>query len=51
LEAEVGDIRGGGARPVPEFMCPLEGCERWHFLEENATQQQRFQAIAILEPV
>jgi hypothetical protein len=23
----------------------------WHFLEENAIQQQRFRGIAILEPV
>jgi hypothetical protein len=27
------------SRAVPEFTCPFEGSERWHFLEENATRQ------------
>jgi len=38
-------------RAVPEFMCPLEISERWHFLEENATQQSWLLGIAILEPL
>ena len=30
-------------------MFPFEGDERWHFLEENATQQSRLLSIQFIE--
>jgi hypothetical protein len=38
-------------RAVPEFMCPFQSRERWHFLKEKANRRRCFLGAATLEPL